>query len=59
MAELGFYLQENTWRSCLQLGGLLTLTEANAIQSLIISSAEQAGETLHQHDRESAYILNW
>ena len=39
LAELGFQLQENTWRSCLQLGGLLTLTEANAIQTLIISSA--------------------
>ena len=59
MAELGFYLQENTWRSCLQLEGLLTLNEAHAIQSLIISSAEQAGETLNQRDWESAYILNW
>ena len=35
------------------------MTEANAIQSLIIASAEQAGETLNQHDWESAYILNW
>ena len=58
LSALGFQLLDNTWRSCLQLGGLLTLTEANAIQSLIISSAEKAGETLHQHDWESAYILN-
>jgi hypothetical protein len=59
VAELGYSLQENTWRSCLQLGGLLTLQEADAIQSLILASAEQAGETLNLQDWVSAYILNW
>jgi hypothetical protein len=59
LAELGCSLQENMWRSCLQLGGLLTLQEANAIQALILASAEQAGQTLNQQDWESAYILNW
>ena len=59
LADLGCSLQENTWRSCLQLGGLLTLQEADAIQALILASAAQAGETLNLHDWESAYILNW
>ena len=59
LADLGCSLQENTWRSCLQLGGLLTLQEANAIQALILASAAQTGDTLNLQDWESAYILNW
>ena len=41
------------------LGGLLSLSEANAIQSMIILSATQGGDTVLVHDWENVYILNW
>ena len=41
------------------VGGLLTIEEACAIQSLIIASSMQGGETILAHDWENAYILNW
>ena len=59
LGEFGHTLLENTWRSCLMVGGLLTIEEACAIQSLIVASAMQGGETILAHDWESAYILNW